>query len=446
LAEHAAGQMILVAEIGSTTTLMNAFAGLDGDCPRLAGQGQALTTVEQGDVLAGLAEARADLERQVGPTAGLEILATSSAAGGLSVTVHGLVHEMTVRAAREAALGAGAVVRLVTAGMLGAADLARIESINPRLIMLAGGVDYGEERTVLANARALAGLSCRAPVVYAGNVALQSTIDGIFQAAGRPIHLLPNVYPGLDQMVVEPARAVLHRVFEEEITQAPGMDQVREMVGGRIIPTPGAVMLAAIALREEIGDLLVVDVGGATTDVHSVTDSPASLSDQAVDPEPLAKRTVEGDLGIYRNAPQVAALLGKEVLPPALPASVEQRRLASEFTMAAVDEAVRRHAGRIRQLFTPTGRLEVIAGRDLTAVEWVIGTGGALTRLGDGAGILARVRRRPGEDILLPEDPRVALDRDYLMAACGVLLERWPRAAMRLLRRSLGIEHTRQYE
>ena len=94
------------------------LAGLDGDDPRLVGQAQALTTVEQGDVLLGLREALAELEKQIGPTRDLEILATSSAAGGLSVTVHGLVYEMTVRAAREAALGAGAVVRLVTAGML----------------------------------------------------------------------------------------------------------------------------------------------------------------------------------------------------------------------------------------------------------------------------------------------------------------------------------------
>ena len=207
MADGAVGEPVLVAEIGSTTTLINALAGLDGDAPRLIGQAQALTTVEQGDVLLGLREALSELKKQIGPTRDLEILATSSAAGGLSVTVHGLVYEMTVRAAREAALGAGAVIRLVTAGMLGPEDLARVEAIDPRLIFLAGGVDYGEERTVLENARRLAGTKCRAPVVYAGNVALQARIAAIFHEAGRDVHLLPNVYPGIDQLVVEPARA-----------------------------------------------------------------------------------------------------------------------------------------------------------------------------------------------------------------------------------------------
>ncbi len=439
MADGVAGAPVLVAEIGSTTTLVNALAGLDGDDPRLVGQAQALTTVEQGDVLLGLRKALSELESQIGPTPGLEILATSSAAGGLSVTVHGLVYEMTVRAAREAALGAGAVVRLVTAGMLSQEDLDRVDAIDPRLIFLAGGVDYGEERTVLENARRLAGGRCRAPVVYAGNVALQSRIAAIFGKAGRDVHLLPNVYPGIDQLVVEPARTVLHRVFEEQITQAPGMDRVRSMVTGRIIPTPGAVMLAAAALREEIGDLLVVDVGGATTDVHSVTDGSPSLRDRLLDPEPLAKRTVEGDLGVFRNAPQIAALLGTEILPPAMPANKKERRLVLDYTRAAVKEAVRRHVGRLKQLFTPAGRIEVIDGRDLTAVTWVIGTGGALARLEGSKDVLAEVRRRSGESLLLPERFKVALDHDYLMAACGVLLERWPRAAMILLRKSLGI-------
>lgn len=432
-------RLVLVAEIGSTTTLINAFTGLDGDEPVLAGQGQALTTVEQGDVRLGLEEARAILEKKIGPTGDAEMLATSSAAGGLSVTVHGLVYEMTVRAAREAALGAGAVVRLVTAGLLEEEDLGQIELAAPRVIFLAGGIDYGEERTVLENARRLARLRCPAPVVYAGNVALQRRVTAIFAAAGREVHLLPNVYPSIDQLVVDPARALLHRLFEEQITGAPGMDQVRALVKGRIIPTPGAVMMAAKALYEEIGDLVVVDVGGATTDVHSVTDGAAGLRDRSVDPEPLAKRTVEGDLGVYRNAPQIAAMLDLETLPPAMPMPGKETKLVVKFTEKAVKEAVSRHTGKIKQLFTPTGRVEVIVGRDLTAVRWIIGTGGALTRLPESAKILAGIGRRRGEPYLLPERPKVLLDRDYVMAACGLLLDRWPRAAMALLKRSLGV-------
>lgn len=431
--------LVLVAEIGSTTTLVSAFAGLDGGSPSFVGQGQALTTVAQGDVNIGLSEARVSLDARIGPTRGAEMLATSSAAGGLVVTVHGLAYEMTVRAAREAALGAGAVIHLITAGLLAEESLAEVEAICPRLILLAGGIDYGEERIILENARRLSALSCQAPVVYAGNVALQKRVAEIFHQAGREVHLLPNVYPGIDQLVVEPVRTTLHRVFEEQITHAPGMDRVRAIITGKILPTPGAVMLAAMALREEIGDLMAVDVGGATTDVHSVTEGSPSLRDRLQDPEPLGKRTVEGDLGVFRNAPRIASMLGTDTTPPALPADDAERELAATFTAVAVHEAVLRHVGRIKQGFTPSGRFEVVTGRDLTAVKWVIGTGGALTRLAQGRDILSGIRRKPGEPLLLPEQATVLLDRGYIMSACGVLMAKWPAAAVKLLKRSLGI-------
>jgi hypothetical protein len=437
--ELRSSRLVLVAEIGSTTTSINAFIDLDGDHPALAGQSQVLGTVQKGDVRKGLAKARARLEKEIGSTRGAELLAVSSAGGGLTVTVHGLVFEMTARAAREAALGAGAVVRMVTAGMLNRDDIKRVETIRPKLIFLAGGFDYGEERTVLENACQLAGLNCRAPVVYAGNVALQKRVAAVFARANRDVYLLPNVYPGIDQLVVEPARSVLHRIFEERITEAPGMDRVREMVDGRIVPTPGALIMAAEALREEIGDLLVVDVGGATTDVYSVTEGSACLRDYSVDPEPLTKRTVEGDLGIHYNTDWFTAR-AMDNPPPALPATGEERRVASLYAGAAAEEAVRRHAGSLKQFSTPTGNVEVIVGRDLTAVKCVVGTGGALTRLDHGMEILGEIRHRSEDDpLLLPESPRLALDRHHVMASCGALMDRWPRAAMILLRRSLGI-------
>jgi len=109
----------LIAEIGSTTTLVSAFDGLDGE-PRFLGQGQAATTVADGDVRIGLQNAISDCKARLG-TDKLHygaLLAASRAAGGLKMCVHGLVYDMTVRAAKAAALGAGAIVRQTTAGRL----------------------------------------------------------------------------------------------------------------------------------------------------------------------------------------------------------------------------------------------------------------------------------------------------------------------------------------
>lgn len=294
---------ILVAEIGSTTTLVNAFSGIGTDNPQFMGQGQASTSVLDGDVRIGLNGAVEDLCRGLGGDVDyVQMLATSSAAGGLRMCVHGLVYDMTVRAAEAAALGAGAIVRMATAGRLSDYDLEELKLIRPNLILLAGGTDYGERETAVYNAKRLVESGVSAPVIYAGNVQNQGIIQSLFEECGIPCYTVENVYPKLDILNIEPARRVIHAVFEKHIVEAPGMGRIREMVTGNIIPTPGAVMEAAQILYEELGDLAVIDIGGATTDVHSVTAGSDEIASISTSPEPFAKRTVEGDLGLYINA------------------------------------------------------------------------------------------------------------------------------------------------
>jgi len=140
---------VLVAEIGSTTTVVNAFKNIDSDDPVFWGQGQAPTSVLEGDVRVGLQGAIDDLcaKKGIEELEYDEMLATSSAAGGLKMTVHGLVYDMTAKAAKEAALGAGGIIHYVTAGKLRRTDLKKIQDIQPNLILIAGGVDYGERDT-----------------------------------------------------------------------------------------------------------------------------------------------------------------------------------------------------------------------------------------------------------------------------------------------------------
>uniref|UniRef100_UPI00315812B1 glutamate mutase L n=1 Tax=Caloramator sp. Dgby_cultured_2 TaxID=3029174 RepID=UPI00315812B1 len=178
------------------------------------------------------------------------------------MTVHGLVYDMTVRAAKEAALGAGAIIKMVTAGKLRRTDLQKIKEIRPNIILVAGGVDYGERETALYNAEQIANLKLNVPVIYAGNIENHEEVKLIFEEAGQPLYIVENVYPRIDMLNVEPTRKVIQKVFEEHITKAPGMSKVRNMVNESIIPTPGAVMESAILLHEALGDLMVLDVGG----------------------------------------------------------------------------------------------------------------------------------------------------------------------------------------
>ena len=447
---------VLVAEIGSTTTVVNAFTGLNTPDPVFIGQGQAPTTVLEGDVTIGLNGAIDNLKANLGDSdlTWDEMHATSSAAGGLKMTVHGLVYEMTVKAAREAALGAGGVIRDVTAGRMRQRHLDNIMKIHPNIILLAGGVDYGEEEVIIANAELLAKLELDVPFIYAGNKAIQEEVREILVRGGKQVFVVENVYPHIDEFNIRPTRKIIQQVFEEHIIHAPGMAKIKDVINGPMMPTPGAVMEAAQLLYDNIGDLVVLDVGGATTDVHSVTEGSLEINDILVSPEPLAKRTVEGDLGVFVNALNLVELIGKEnvekelgtALDPILeqrkpiPATPEEIKFIEILTREAVNLAVDRHVGEMKDLYGPTGRVKVAEGKDLTRVKWLIATGGALTRLQAGPTILGNVRKDRGKKLLPPLGAEVLVDHDYIMASMGVMGQRYPEAALRLMLKSMQFQ------
>ena len=451
---------VLVAEIGSTTTVVNAFDHLESDSPVFLGQGQAPTSVKEGDVNIGLQAAIEDMKKNLHiENEKLEytnMLATSSAAGGLRMTVHGLVYDMTVKAAKEAALGAGANIHLITAGKLSKVDMIKLDRIKPNIILIAGGVDYGERETALYNSELIAVSDLDIPVIYAGNIAVADDVKLIFEAYSKEknLHIVPNVYPKIDILNIEPTREVIQDIFEKHITEAKGMEKIREMVNGPIIPTPGAVMKASKILKDEIGDLVTIDVGGATTDIHSVTEGTEKVNKILVEPEPVAKRTVEGDLGVFINKKNIVDIIKIEKLEKelnmssedierftdsdiAIPQTEEHKRFIERLTKEAVIVSINRHAGGYRTYFG--GKSDTLAfGKDLTAVKWIVGTGGALTRLTAREEILNSISQFNRADKLLPTaEAKILIDNDYIMASLGVLSSLNKEAAIKLLLKSL---------
>ena len=451
---------VLVAEIGSTTTVVNAFDHLESDNPVFLGQGQAPTSVKEGDVNIGLQAAIEDMKKNLHiENEKLEytnMLATSSAAGGLRMTVHGLVYDMTVKAAKEAALGAGANIHLITAGKLSKVDMIKLDRIKPNIILIAGGVDYGERETALYNSELIAASDLNIPVIYAGNIAVADDVKLIFEAYSKEknLHIVPNVYPKIDILNIEPTREVIQDIFEKHITEAKGMEKIREMVNGPIIPTPGAVMKASKILKDEIGDLVTIDVGGATTDIHSVTEGTEKVNKILVEPEPVAKRTVEGDLGVFINKRNIVDIIKIEKLEKelnmtpediekftnsdiAIPETEEHKRFIERLTKEAAIVSINRHAGGYRTYFG--SKSDTLAfGKDLTAVKWIVGTGGALTRLTAREEILNSISQFNRADKLLPTaEAKILIDNDYIMASLGVLSSLNKEAAIKLLLKSL---------
>lgn len=459
---------VLVAEIGSTTTVVNAFKDIDSDNPVFWAQGQAPTSVLEGDVRIGLQGAIDDLcaKMNIDSLEYDEMLATSSAAGGLKMTVHGLVYDMTARAAKEAALGAGGIIHYITAGKMRRTDIAKIKEIQPNLILIAGGVDYGERDTALDNAEKIRAMGLKTPIIYAGNIENQGEMELIFdEESGQKLYNVENVYPKIDELNVEPCRKVIQDAFEDHIIHAPGMEHVRDMVNGPIIPTPGAVMECTKLLYDCLGDLIVLDVGGATTDLHSVATESDNVARIMIAPEPKAKRTVEGDLGVYVNRMKVIESIGEEKMAKfceeegidlektlesyvAIPKTEDEFKLVEKLTEEAVMKAVERHAGIIRYVYGPSGRSTLAEGKDLTQVKYIVGTGGALTRLPHRVEIMEKIADydETGMRLFPTNHAKVLVDNDYIMASLGVLSKKHREGAIKLLEKSLGFEFPQKKE
>lgn len=424
---------ILTIEVGSTITKVNGFSRLDeGGFQHLA-QGFAPTSISDGDVGLGVDQAIQDLKTHYkGKIDHPETFVNSSAAGGLRMTVHGLTYSMTARAAREAALGAGGIVKMVTAGELDEFELEEIQKIHPNIILLAGGVDFGEKDVVLRNAEKIASLHLNVPVLYAGNIAIRKPVQSILEQAGIETRLVSNVFPDVDVLNIEPVRKVIHELFNSHIIQAPGMSRFGELTHWGILPTPGAVLKAAELFAEVLGDCLIFDVGGATTDVHSVTQGSLEWNSRLIEPEPYAKRTVEGDLGVFVNAHNIVEMENDsrwndnlfELAP--IPTTEKQKELTHWLCSRAVNTAIRRHAGVISDLYTPSGKKQIVKGKDLTAIQWVIGTGGALTLIDGGEEILRNVCTGAGKYLLPAPETKIILDREYRFSALGTLAQAYP--------------------
>ncbi len=457
--------LALLVDFGSTYTKAVA---VDLAVPAILGQAYGLTTVES-DITLGLHSALVALERETGRRlADFEYkLACSSAAGGLRMVAVGLVPEMTAAAARQAALGAGARVTKVYSYELSPADQAELASLPCDLLLLAGGTDGGDRKTILHNARVLAGTDLAAVVIVAGNRAVAKEAAAILQAGGKESRVTENVLPSIRQLRIEPAREAIRQLFMEKIVTGKGFKRAETFLGGILMPTPAAVLSGAELMADGVpgspglGDLLVVDIGGATTDVHSVALGQPTRPGTIIRglPEPYAKRTVEGDLGLRVSAASLFAAVGAgrlaELLPSpvddiearvsmlaaavgSVPQSAADADLDRAMATAAVELAVERHAGVYEMMLTPAGTVYLQTGKDLSRVSRVVGTGGVFAHLDGTAGIIrAAVASAAKPHRLLPQAPELWVDRSYILWAMGLLRSVAPGPALALLQRCL---------
>ena len=263
---------VLLTDFGSTYTKLTA---IDLDAARILGTAQSYTTVAE-DVRIGFQKALDALLAQTGPLTFAQSFACSSAAGGLRMMVSGLVPELTMEAARLASLGAGAKIVGQFSFELTQDDLETIQRVNPDIFLLVGGTDGGNSACVIHNAQMLATIRPQFPIVLAGNrTAMQQCRKAL---EGCEVSVCENVMPKFGVLKTEDTQKTIRSIFLRRIVQAKGLSAAAEQMSGPMMPTPAAVMQAMTLLAKGtdktpgIGELIGVDVGGATTDVYSIAE------------------------------------------------------------------------------------------------------------------------------------------------------------------------------
>lgn len=455
----------LTADFGSTYTKVTA---IDTDLCEIVGTGAAFTTIDT-DVMEGLENAMDALHKCIGVEQWSydRFLCCSSAAGGLKMVASGLVPDLTAKAARQAAASAGAKVVKTFSYTISQREALEIAEIAPDLILLCGGTDGGNTETILENARTLSTIPGRFTTVVAGNKVAEEEIKAIFRDAGKPFVITDNVMPDFNTLNIAPAKACIMQLFIDSIIEAKGLSKAQEIADREIVPTPLSVLNACELLSKGthtetgIGELLAVDLGGATTDVYSIAKGDPSATNIMFRglPEPYSKRTVEGDLGmrysltaladeldLYEAAEQVglteADLTGWVQLCAHTPSrramTEKEAKIEQVLAKGAIDIAVSRHVGRLKSVFTPMGQIFTISGKDLSRIESVIGIGGALVHAGDPAFILNGAKADPhAYEYAKPKEPRYFLDNTYIMAAMGLLSQELPDVALKIMKKKL---------
>ncbi|RSM62066.1 hypothetical protein DMH04_53075 [Kibdelosporangium aridum] len=360
-----------------------------------------------------------------------QVLACSSAGGGLRLAVVGHERLISAEAGHRVALSAGAKVVHVSAGELDGAGIRALRDAEPDVVLLVGGTDGGDAKVLLHNAAALARNRIRPPIVLAGNQ--HARLEALETLTGRTVVPTANVLPDVGELEPGPARAAIRQVFLNHVIGGKRLSRgtkFRELVKA---VTPDAVLNGVSQLASEDA-VLVVDVGGATTDVYSAV-STQDEEDRAVG-LPQDRRTVEGDIGMRWSAPGIVAEAEAERLAAEGLAEFAERRASNVGFVPDTPEesevdiklaglaaiiAIRRHLRLVEGRLGPRG-----AGL-------LVLSGGVFRHAEDIGAVVDALRADP---VLRPaiKAARIVVDRDYVLAPAGLLAQNGQvEAARRLL-------------
>lgn len=393
-------------------------------------------------------------------------LSSSSAAGGLRMGVVGLSKTLSSEAGRNAAFGAGAKILKTCNGLLTQEDLQELYELPLEILLFCGGYENGNASILVKNAETLAKSNIHIPIIYAGNSKVAPEVRRLLTLNHKEFYIVRNIIPNVGMIDKNQVEDIIRDIFLERIINMKGLDKVSKMLDKMVMPTPAAVLHAGELLskgtanHEGFGDLMIVDVGGATTDIHSYAQQVSYEGAKIIGAvEPYVKRTVDGDLGMRESSNSLSVEIGMGNMCREVGASEEEvnaivskwvtrnGELAQTNIELKVDQALangavcisaRRHAGWIEHISSACLKT-VQHGKNLSSIRAVIGTGGPIIFSKDSRSILSQVFRTKSKepDMLLPEEAKLYLDKEYVFFAAGLLREVDEDTAFLLMKNSL---------
>lgn len=441
----------LLVDIGSTYTKVTY---VDATKRIILGQAKSITTIKT-SVINGFKNALKEIEDKIGKVDYDKVLTCSSAAGGLKMVAVGLGANLTAEASKRAALGAGARVLKTFSYELDDKKIKEIEELNPDIILLSGGTNFGNKFNIIHNAKMLSKLNLNVPIVIAGNEQVSEQVAKILNKF--EIHITENVMPTVNELNANPTRSIIRKVFMDRITLAKGLFEYKKEIGEVLMPTPDAALQAARLLSEGtangagMGNLILIDIGGATTDVHSIGFG-LPTGDVRFEglKEPFDKRTVEGDLGMRYSAVSLYESVGEDELKEyydadykteckrrsedimMVPKRKEDKNIDASIAKACVNHSVDRHVGKIRKEYSNGRYIYYQSGKDLSNFNTIIGTGGVLVHSENPKKILEL-----SEKELYPKNSKYYLDKDYILSSMGLLATEDKETALDIMKKHI---------
>jgi uncharacterized protein (TIGR01319 family) len=170
--------------------------------------------------------------------------------------------------------------------------------------------------------------------------------------------------------------------------------------------------------------------------------------------EPKQKRTVEGDLGVYVNRKLVYQHMKKGELEknlqltsekvmelmdhePFIPISQEGKLMSSFLLKTCIEEALDRHVGDMKRVFTTNGLKVIPDGKDLSNVKAIFFTGGALIYDPMSKSYLESYLKKQTTKLIPSLDTKIYIDHDYIFASLGVLSRVYKEQTKILLKQTL---------